>query len=498
MNTSLLNNDGKIRIAVLADVHLNGLRNTAQYAALHRAAGLIAGETPDLIVSLGDATAFGNPEEARYYQNTLTACGIPMIGTAGNSDLRTPETAEETRRILHTPPVFSLGGWTVLALDNAGGSFTPEGSALLEKHGSDDRLLLCMHIPFMPGSPEMPDVSARRVLTLSGHLHHVVHRLEKGRELLSVRAADPDKAIGAPPSLTMIELDGDKMTFRELPLLPVEEDITPWLGFSCYRPLEDVELAMACGVKKIEFRPDVVRTDRAQLCGMVDAFRKNGGDYVSIHLPDMPENGPDESLLRCLDLAARLDCDGLTIHIPNITPARFADDPVLFRRMAGHYAAMIGAFSDKTTVCIENMHTRKGERSFSARRYGCDPAEMLAFLSAVRKTPGGERARLLLDVGHARNNMPLNQPYPVSVWYAGVGQACGAYHIHQMNAREENHTPILSLNSVMINYTSFLWSWQNGLLSHGPCIIEVADPEGKRQTLRTFRQLRQKEDNLPV
>ena len=119
--------------AVLADVHLCGDNRTSQYAALLDACAIIRRERPDVLLSLGDASAFGSEEDTRLYLRALRDTGVPLLSVAGNSDLRTPETASANRTALSVGSPLRLDPYTVMGLDDADGTLREADMAALEQ-----------------------------------------------------------------------------------------------------------------------------------------------------------------------------------------------------------------------------------------------------------------------------------------------------------------------------------------------------------------------------
>ena len=73
-----------------------------------------------------------------------------------------------------------------------------------------------------------------------------------------------------------------------------------------------------------------------------------------------------------------------------------------------------------------------------------------------------------------------------------VGRQVAGYHLHQVVETSQgmiNHQPVRDLHGPLISYSSFLWAWRAGQLSHAPAFLEVPDPEGQRDSLHTFRRM---------
>lgn len=142
-------------------------------------------------------------------------------------------------------------------------------------------------------------------------------------------------------------------------------------------------------------------------------------------------------------------------------------------------------------VNIENMHMTARDAPDASRRYGYLPVECLAWVGELQSRLGEEAVRMLLDLGHARNNEPFSSEFTLGAWYALVGRRTGGYHLHQVVSTDgwmANHQPITDLHGPLISFSSFLWGWRSGQLNHAPVFIEVPGAEGQVASLETFRR----------
>lgn len=88
--------------------------------------------------------------------------------------------------------------------------------------------------------------------------------------------------------------------------------------------------------------------------------------------------------------------------------------------------------------------------------------------------------------------VPTNTAYngvrnTLGVWEKMVGERTTAYHIHQVSRRDghmANHTAIANwAGGPYICFTTFLWSWQNGVINHRPMFMEMRCSDNCKITL---------------
>ena len=117
---------------------------------------------------------------------------------------------------------------------------------------------------------------------------------------------------------------------------------------------------------------------------------------------------------------------------------------------------------------------------------------MSSWIDAINEACGSDRVGHVLDVGHARNNDPIAQQYPISRWYTHMGSKAIAYHIHQVlhvSGEIKNHNPIENWFGPMINYTSFAYAWNTGILAHCPLFLEVKGWENFEKSVEAFSKM---------
>jgi hypothetical protein len=89
-------------------------------------------------------------------------------------------------------------------------------------------------------------------------------------------------------------------------------------------------------------------------------------------------------------------------------------------------------------------------------------------------------------MGHARNNGPFAKRITMGDWYADVGSATVAYHIHQVktiDGRMKNHQGFDTPWGPLISLSGFFWAWRTRQLNHAPLFVEVRDLASRLRTL---------------
>jgi hypothetical protein len=267
------------------------------------------------------------------------------------------------------------------------------------------------------------------------------------------------------------------------------------LGITCYNKSKverDMPFAIANSVKHLEWR----RVDEGDE-KLIERWRAAGGKTFSLHYPSLGLDGDKvtntEKFTQYSVDAIRVGADIITTHPPYIP------NGIMFSR--GHFDALADVTAEALLpvaqagidILVENNHTQPGTPDDTLlREYGCSPAEMIAWRDALNARLGKNACHLRLDVGHARNNMPLSQPYPIGKWYALVGPQSNSYHLHQTIYDKEagkmrNHYPITGMHNSFVSFDGFMWAWHAGILKHGPIILEIREGEGAPATYERLR-----------
>lgn len=505
-------------MALMADNHLPSVSGTAQEACLDWALEALRTRRPDLLVVAGDVTAAGSPEAATTFRSKLDRSGLSYLITPGNSDLRNPPQRSTVLAALETASVLDHRECRVVLVDTAEGGVTPEARLALTQadHGLGDRALVVVtHCPpesLVPESRQWFEAWAQQVrpsLVLAAHTHRDRQCHWAGTTLHVVRGVDPDKAIGGPPALVMFELQEGAWRRSDL-CFPdgtadgwssaESEDFGAMLGLACSRDVCGGLLrAAAEKVPCMELRAKAAAAELEGLCDALEAWRASDGRYLSWHMPDVPwteDGAPSDELATWRDLL-RLGLErglqALTVHVPRAPVRLMQPDSPTWRSLGDLYCRLLEpAVARGVLVHVENMHMTARDAPDDSRRYGYLPEECLAWVDELRSQLGRETVRMLLDLGHARNNDPFASEFTLGAWYALVGQHTGGYHLHQVVSSDggmKNHQPVTDLHGPLVSFSSFLWAWHAGQLNHAPVFIEVPDAEGQRVSLQTFRRM---------
>lgn len=482
-----------IKIAAIADIHLPYLCGTVQYEALEFAIESIKKNKVDAVVCLGDATANGDSDAAKFFIKRMGELDAVKLFVLGNSDLRTKETAEYIN-ILQTDREIDLCDIRCIGIDTSKGEISLSDTELLKS--SDKDTIVFMHHPYWDGmTPESMEII--KSFQVSGNyralVHGHIHYFERKGNVYSIQALDPDKSIGEPPCVTYFVIE-DEEIHTEFDYFPskMPENMDEFLGLSCFIPEIDIPVAIENGIKNIELRPNAVYDDRKRLLKLIKMWRSNGGKYLSLHMPDFGYDGEligEKEWMDALECASDLRVDGVTVHVPKVSlkAMKSGAEPILLQFISSNIRKLPAACK----VGIENMHMTAAESDNDDRRFGYVPQECIYLMNKTNELFGFERVGLLLDVGHARNNVPFSEKYPVGVWYGEVGKHTIAYHIHQISKVEkgmENHTPITSLYGPLISYCGFSHCWNHGEINQGPLFLEIRG--GYEEYIRSVKLFR--------
>ena len=467
----------KIKIALLADLHLPFIESASQYKALEFAVDSINRNMPDVVVGLGDMTACGDINAAEYFLNEMRKIDLPKLFILGNSDIRTKENIDKIK-ILQSEQELKVNKWTLLGINTADSRISEDDRKRLSS--IDENTIVFMHHPpqdlckdstaFMENLLENKSYKA----CVYGHLHC----FEQKGNMCCIQALDPDKAIGEPPCVTYMILEEGGISF-EFDYFPCEipNSIENYIGLSCFDWSRDIVFAAENNIKNIELRPGVIQCDSDLILEKMEYWRKKCGAYLSLHMPDYGYNKGITGLedwKKAIKLANILKVNGVTVHVPKISLNDMERN--VKEEVIAFMVNMIKQLPDNCAVGIENMHMTDSERPDLNRRYGYCPEECIALVEDINKEFGYERVGILLDVGHARNNAPYSQKYNLSSWYAIVGKKTVGYHIHQVLLKlngMENHTAITNVFGPLISYCSFSYVWNHGEINRKPVFLEI-------------------------
>jgi len=346
-----------LKFAVIADVHLSYLEDTVQYKALEFACNSIMKSNANVVICIGDATAYGEIKPAEYFLRTMEALRLPQLRILGNSDMRTRENRRQMD-ILKTKKELKVSGYRFIGIDTAMEEISEEDFQLLDT--SDENTIVFMHHPYCC----LKEESAERVKQflqvgnykafICGHLHYY----EKQGKVYLVQALDPDKAIGEPPCVTYFTIDDEGNILVEHDYFEgkMPEELDKYLGLSCFQPEVDIPYAIEHSLRNLELRPSAVYFDREKLLDLIAEWRRKGGQYLSLHMPDF---GYKEGIIGekewkdAISCANELCVDGVTVHVPlvSLQEMKAVAQPILLTFITQR----IRELADTCKVGIENM-----------------------------------------------------------------------------------------------------------------------------------------------
>lgn len=508
-----------MKIALLADPHLSDVERTPQEEALDWALQELADLKPDACVWLGDITACGSPDAAIRFCRKIKTLPFPSVTVPGNSDIRTAHTAAVMQRYLlsHAAPL-SLGDLDVVAMDTSQDTILPDERVRLSRLSLGSKVLLCSHQPAKYLDPESLEflkswIAERRatgtrfLLWASGHRHVYDTGEFEGIPTLTLRALDLDKCIGGSAQICLWDSDLES-TVKSEERVYSRGLITEWsseerqeladaLGITCYNRHKigrDMPFAIENRVRHLEWRS--IAEDEIAL---IEEWRRVGGKTFSLHMSALDyDNGVvDLPLFREMARnAVRAGADMVTVHPPQIACERMQIGALAYEATADAMAeAFLPVVSAGIEILVENNHTDFGTPKDPMKcAYGCTPLDLVEWRDALNKRLGKDACHIRFDVGHARNNEPLSENYPIGKWYAMIGSESRAYHLHQTfydktKHQMKNHHPITHWHDGMVAFDGFLWAWHAGVLHHGPIILEIREGDGAPATWQRLQHL---------
>ena len=439
-----------MKIAILADLHATNNPDCLQWKAFEDAVGLCMANYTDLIVLAGDMIMPGAEPAADMMRKALAKIPIPMVATMGNNE----EGIKDYAKRFPYKTSFVTDEVEIYAVE--ANRPAPNGKPRM----------IFGHYPL----DESPEEGA---LYVAGHKH-----LDKvGGMSQLVRGFDPDKAIGG-PAVTFFSLTNGNWTRRDVPLPSFSLDnwsenekssFTACLGVSIKKEPDTMlaELADA-GIRNIEFRWPLEPSDTA-----LAAWKAKTNGHISVHLPDITLDSNPEELAQLVRKWLARGAAQFTIHVPKVSITEFAISENM-DKLVEIYAIVITA-AQGAVIGIENMHTKPKE-PLENRRYGYIPSEQRQIIELLRKRLPDANIGPLLDIGHARNNLPYNSIYNISEWYRQFGPELNGMHIHQVitdDSGYHNHQAIRGLFTRLISLSSLLYAWRNGLIRRCPLFIET-------------------------
>ena len=504
-----------IKIAVIADSHLPDYSGTVKDDVFEWALATAIEKQADVIVAAGDLTAIGTIEAAKRVKQKLNATTLPYLLTPGNAEIRSPEFSKEVLSELQTPVKFEQNACYALVLDSSKQKLTDKDRNIIKDLARQGyrQIFVATHFP-LTDFPKKDQKFLRELIEsgtigifVAGHLHvDASEHIGKGEYHL-VRGIDPDKAIGGPPALAVFDYDSENQHWQRsnynYSIAWTDESLIKFkqlLGISCMQnSLEGIEKAISHNIKSIELRYECTKNiSYEKLFSLIKQWRKQGGQHLSMHLPDIVWNqenfeveGVDEVKFAC-ELASELGSNVLTMHTPRCPVGLINNADIKNQLLDAYVDALKTVLAKGITLGIENLHMNPGEKPDSNRGFGYTPNECLGWINALRKSTGSANIGFHFDIGHALNNAPYSSLYTISQWFAELGSFITGYHLHQVKPNEEgrliNHRPVGDVFGSQISFCSLFAAWNKGQINHAPMYLEIRYND-TLESLKLFSQI---------
>lgn len=487
-----------VQFVIIADTHLPELEGTAQHAALRWAIDNINEKKPSFAVVAGDITASGDRGAFEAFEEQLKSLEIPCYTVLGNADMRTEENADYARA-LRTGYSIDAGAHKIVCLDTAAAIIEADDREAMDRCGDKDIIIMHHSVEGLEDESRAyitKWAEGRSGVIIHAHSHKNKDYFIGNTHVIGIRCLDPDKSIEKEPCLSYFTVSENDVTLQEEIFdFPCDnlKDLREKIGISCFDIYHDIDFAMENNIKNIEIRKyDGSDEELEFLKQKVKEWRGASGQIVSVHMPNLRWNGSGIDGREMWDKAIRivetLGAETVTIHPPRAV--RIGDMSVgssEWQYLADYFFERISQLPGHTKAGIENIHASAKEKDDDERFFGYTPGEIIGFTDALNEKFGFRRVGIVFDIGHARNNGPHGVRNTLGVWEKMVGERTTAYHIHQVSRRDghmANHTAIANwAGGPYICFTTFLWSWQNGVINHRPMFMEMRCSDNCKITL---------------
>jgi len=495
-------------LAVIGDIHLNVNSPSPQHACLEWAVKKLSESSVDLLVVVGDITGQGMPNAASFFADRLKTINIPKLVVMGNTDIRSPEHFPTIKRLLETESILPCNGFLAIGLNTERAVIQPHERVMMNDVSASQQVLLFLHHDLDSLETESRKwiecwmASHSVSLMVSGHTHRDSQRYIGNADVRTIRGLDPDKASGGPPAISYFNFDGQSWEKTEDTFLAGtvcdwnkhdKEEFIGRLGISCFDPVSGIDFAVKNTIRFIELRPEAVSLSLKE---PLRRWREMGQTCLSVHLPELLWNKTMKKVdgvsvcEATIKWAMTLGAQMFTIHVPNVAVGLMEEGSAAWREFSDAYFTLFNTVSNCVEIHIENMHMTSSESNDDHRRFGYLPDECLRWIREVNTRIGVDCASLLLDIGHARNNAPFSESYPLSAWYTTTGQSIGALHVHQVVQSKDgllNHQSFDEVYGSLISLSGLIWSWKYGLIRHAPMFLEIRDVQKSYQSFQKLR-----------
>ncbi len=485
-----------MKIAVICDLHLPKYQNSMQCDILDWAIKTIITERADLTIVAGDITAFGEKDAFYHFVKKINA--LPNVITLGNSDLRDTLTKEKIIRDYGSNTRVSHDDCNIYCLNEPTTHLSDINKEFLQ--GVNNHNVIITHHNLEAFDEESRDfllkiLTEKKLLFIHGHKHFDTMRKLGESTLMGIRGLDPDKVYGLPAVSFFEFVNGSYTTYEKCYSLKLDNDFdfSDYIGMSCYNFDKDIDYAISAGIKSIEIRLRMVSDNLDEIKKKILAWRKSGGRYLSVHMPDLKNAdgrvAGTDTWHKAAAMALELGANGLTIHVPKAAYLDMIPQSQLWREFSDIMFETISMFPNDVKVGIENLHLTPGMKNDPNRIYGCIPEECIGWINELNSRFAYERVGAVFDIGHASNNGILSSIYTRSSWYELIGKKTVAYHIHQVKKIDgslANHKSIDDWFGMNISYVSFLMAWQKNQLNHRPMFLEMSVVENVEKSIKAL------------
>lgn len=505
-----------MKITFIGDMHLSDVENTPQEEGLDWAIDEINKLSPDACAVVGDITACGSLDAALRFRKKISKLRCPILTVPGNSDLRDSKTEATLSKILLTHPrALHLDKLSIVGIDSSRNKISEAERERLVSLTLRENVILCSHQPkyhIDPDSREflknwtnsLRDAGHKILLWASGHTHLYAKDTFNEFPMVTLRAIDLDKCSKGSAQILVLDFDGENSTLESIDYQrglhtswseAERAEFVDFLGITCYNNTKierDMPFAIENGVRHLEWR-----SISEKEFDIIEKWRQSGGKTFSLHFQDMNFDNSVigiESFNHFAKNAIRASADAVTVHPPQIANEKLLRSPHIFDAVADAMAETLLPVAEAgIKILVENNHTSHGTPPDPLKcDFGCTPFDVIAWRDALRERLGNDTCQLRFDVGHARNNMPLSQDYPIGKWYALIGSEAQGYHLHQTideSSKMKNHYPITGIHDGFVSFDGFLWAWKTGLLNHAPLILEIREGEGAPATYTRLKNI---------
>ncbi len=486
-----------MKLCFMCDLHLPEEKSAVQYEVMEWAISDVLKKQPDAVLFVGDITADGNETAYDLFVEKMQETGIPFLYIPGNSDLRN----DDTKDVIYqksSPCRTNFEDVSVFAINDSDDVVSEEQLKILSE--ATEKSIVFMHQPIYSHNKETVQRLTKwreahpETKLFYGHLHYSFSE----KNAVSLQAMDPDKAIGENPCITYYDTKTDEIR-KSYFFCPVPADIYDYFGISCYDALTHLAYAAEKKLPCVELRPGCIHVPAEKLKQAVDTWRTAGGKSLSIHMSNDVgiRNGVitgADDYPALIELVKMLKADKITQHVPAISVKETKENPAALDAICEMIAEQTNGVPHDLIIGVENMHMTAKETADDTRRFGYIPDECLLFMQKVSEK-SRHKVGIHFDIGHARNNAPFSQKYPVGSWLAKLGKYIVGYHMHQVTYDDnkfENHMPITDIYGKLISYASFFHDWTKGTITKAPVVFEMRPDNAYEQTLNTFERYRQK------